>query len=165
MIWLLFKNCGKSKKNSVRPGEDGTKNGPNRMVRELLPRLDAVVGDPADDGVQLVFVTDAHFACLSVIAADCVTATVDRDDGGSDSIVVLENGDQRDVAVACSGKNRCAKVTEELLESLQCPFTWRLQRGDADPRTRHRVVLDRVHDKYGMYNTDIRRSAAFSFEK
>lgn len=140
MIRLLFKNCGpKAKKKPANPDRGG----PARIVRELLPGLvaaDEDVDDPATTG-RLVFVTDVHFASLSVAADDALP----------------QNG-----AVDVLPKNG-ARVADERLESLQCPFTWRLW--DADPPKR-RHVAGRVRDKYGEHNIAIRTAPArFSFEK
>lgn len=167
MIWSLFKPCGKNKKKSNKP-DDTPNNNPNRLARELLPRLDVLdVNDDSADG-QLVFVTDTHFACLSVI--DTAGHRVGETTGTvHETTASTANDVNRDDDIDILGINsltvnnrRGVRVTENHLKSLQCPFTWCVL--DTDPWMKH-CVISHVQKKYGKYNTDIRISSTFSLEK
>lgn len=158
MIWLLFKNCGgkKTKNGSVNANAVGCNNNPRAVLQELLLELDYSASDgPGDDRL---FVTDAHFACLSVIDPGC--AQTDDGCGSDDDLADDADTDGEDVAAAIESTNgmRSRVVTDERLKSLQCPFVWQ--------RTVTANAVDRVRNKYDRYNTaNVPTAANFSFER
>lgn len=167
MIWLLFKNCGRKKdaKRDEKAERDGC-SGPQEILRELLPGLDAGGLDECDDRV---FVTDAHFASLSVagrpvaataaVPADDVVIAVEARGPAAGPADDSENGGADAVAPVNATRSR---VTETRLESLQCPFTWSAQKPDAWWSD----LVDRVERKYGEYNcAHVSATVGFSFEK
>lgn len=162
MIWLLFKNCRKNKsaKSEKKNGTDD----PKKIVGELLSELD-VFDDPAHCGDK-IFVTDTHFTCLSVVdpyneIEMAIRKIIEADQqNGIENDTTRETDDLEDgIETAMMINNRCAKVTEKLLKSLQCPFTWNLE-----PCAWKQNVVQRIKNKYGKHNTNM-SSVKFSFEK
>lgn len=167
MIWLLFKNCcNKNKNKSRKPDEtrEGT-NDLNKIIGELLPKLD-VFDDPAR-GEDEIFVTDTHFACLSIVdpyddTEEALQEIVEADQNPIEKDTTTWEIDDLDdtVGTTLMINNRCTKVTEKHLKSLQCPFTW-----DLGPRVWKQNFVHRVVNKYGKHNTTTTSSVKFSFEK
>lgn len=163
MIWLLFKNCGKTKRKSAKFDEmKRTKNNPNKILKDLLPKLDVLDDLDCESGENVTFVTDMHFACLSVIdtyyRVNETILKITKDDQ-YDTINQL-NDLENDIQTVMTINNRCAKVTEKHLKTLQCPFTW-----DLESNMLKTNILNRIEYKYGIYNTDITSRAKFSLER
>lgn len=164
MIWLFFKNCCKTKNKSTKTDKiKRMNNKPRKILKDLLPRLDVFDYLDCNRDENVTFVTDTHFACLSVIdTCQRVKETIsevtkDDQDGLINQINDLENN----METAIVNNNRCAKVTEEHLKTLQCPFTW-----DLEPDVSKTNIVDRIKRKYGIYNTNISPSRdKFSFER
>lgn len=163
MIWLLFKNCGKTKSKSVKFNEvKRTNNNPNKILKELLPKLDVFDDLDCESNENVTFVTDTHFACLSIIDTyNRVKETIpevakDDQDSKISRVNDLENGIEAIMVI----NNRCAFVTEKHLKTLQCPFNW-----DLEPELLKINILNRIEHKYGIYNTNIISRAKFSFER
>lgn len=174
MIWLLFKNCGRKKdaKRDEKAKRDGC-DGPQEILRELLPGLDADgLDDECDDRV---FVTDAHFASLSVAGRAVAATAVPADDAviAVEARAPVEDGVGPVAGPADDTENGGedavppvnvprARVSEKRLEFLQCPFTWSAQK----PGAWWSDLVDRVERKYGEYNcAHVSAAVGFSFEK
>lgn len=165
MIWLLFKNCGKTKSKSTKFNEmKQTNNNPNKILKELLPKLDVFDDLDCESNENVTFVTDTHFACLSVIDTyhrikeTIPEVTKDDQDSIINQVNDLENGIE--TAMGINNTGRCTKVMEKHLKTLQCPFNW-----DLEPETSKTNILNRIEHKYGIYNTNITSRAKFSFER
>lgn len=169
MIWLLFKSCGKKKRKSEKSADKAKQipyvNNSKTIIQEVLPEIDVVFNDLGECAHNKVFVTEKHFAYMSVIDNK-------KEDGDNKSIFeiievephaiddkdeVNSLGDDIDAAMVIN--NRCTKVTEKHLKSLQCPFTW-----DLTPDEWEKDIVNRIENKYGKYNTSF-HSITFSFEK
>lgn len=166
MIWLLFKNCGRCKNKSPKsdqPEQRAIKSS-KKVLQELLAEFDSVGDVDRCDG--RVFVTDAHFACLSVVdprreVNGSIAEIVDARPETAENGIMAAVDEQEDSIEAAMTMNKTrTKVTENHLKTLQCPFTWKFESGAWNTN-----VVGRIEKKYGKYNTDISSAVQFSFEK
>lgn len=169
MIWLLFKSCGKKKRKSEK-ADDETKqvpqaNNSKKIIQEVLTGVDVVFNDLDECAHNKVFVTEKHFACLSVVdnkkeneVNESILEIIEVEPDVIDDKDEMDYlGDDMDAAMIIN--NRYTRVTEKNLKSLQCPFTW-----DLKPDDWENDIVNRVENKYGNYNTS-HHSITFSFEK
>lgn len=165
MIWSIFKNCSKSKSKAINVEKTKQVKNPQKIIQEFLLKLDAFHGlDGFDDKV---FITDKHFACLSIFdsskqfkESSSTTNLIETVHG----VIVKKVDDLEESIENTLINNRCTVSTtivviEEQLKSLECPFTWNLE-----PDTWNKNIINRIENKYGKYNINI-SSIKFSFEK
>lgn len=168
MIWLIFKNCRKNKNKSIE--SDDTKQivpSSKQIVQELLLEFDTV-NDLSECNNDL-FSTEQHFDYLSLIdpyheikesiPKKAILLTDQQDVTENNTVFEMVNLEDNIEVATMMINNRCIKVTEKHLESLQCPFTWNLE-----PDVWKTNIVDHVENKYGKYNMNI-SSITFSFEK
>lgn len=167
MIWLLFKSCSRNKKSkTIKSDENYMKvNNSKAIIKDLLPKLD--VFNDLEACNDNVFVTDKHFAYLSIFdpynefkeLTPEITATeqvvIENDNTVINEIGNLEVSTEDSMVI----NNRFSRVTEKHLKTLQCPFTW-----DFESAVWKKNIVNRIEKKYGKYNTNI-SSVRFSFEK
>lgn len=164
---FIFKKCGKNKSKSIKLNKTNQVNinQARQILRELLPKLDAIEESYEHD--DTIFITDKHFDFLSVTnpyhdldkSNTEIFATdqdiIENDTFHEDILNELENS----IEAALIINNRCIKVTEKHLKSLQCPFTWDLRLD-----TWSNNIVNQVENKYGKYNTNI-SSSSFSLKR
>lgn len=167
MIWLIFKKCCNSK--SVKPDEAIPVRNPKKIIKELLSELDVV--NDLDEHDDRIFITDKHFASLSVIDShnnikESVIEIFESDQetienfNSSDNIKNKMNKVEDVLDATVIINNRCTKITEIHLKSLQCPFTW-----DLEPNVWGKNIVNRIENKYGKFNMKMDSSLDFSFER
>lgn len=169
MIWLLFKNCSKKKKTkTIKSAEKNEMqvNNSKTIIKELLPKLDVFNELNACDD-NCVFITDKHFAYLSIVDPYNEFKEYTPEITVADK-VIIENGisvvneidDLEDgIEDAFNVFSKHTKVTQANLKSLQCPFTW-----DFEPEVWNKNIVNRIEKKYGKFNMNI-PSNGFSFER
>jgi len=140
-------------------------NNSKEIIKELLPKLD--VFNDLEACNHKVFVTDKHFAYLSIFdpynefkeltPETTVTehVVIENDIVVINEIENLEANTDDSMVVS----SRFSRVTEKHLKALQCPFTW-----DFESEMWKKNIVNRIEKKYGKYNTNI-SSVKFSFEK
>lgn len=168
MIWLLFKSCSRNKRSkTIKSDENYMKvNNSKEIIKELLPRLD--VFNDLEACNDNVFVTDKHFAYLSIldpynefkeltpeITAVADQVVIENDNAETSQIGNLEARIEDSVVI----NSRFSRVTENHLKTLQCPFTWNFE-----PEVWKKNIVNRIEKKYGKYNMNL-SSVRFSFEK
>lgn len=155
MIWLIFKKCRKNKSKPEKSNDSSQVEDPKKILRELLPKLD-VLNDLSTCGDN-VYLLDKHFEYLSVIDPyhedrESISEITDQDIHKTNS----SNDSLEDNLII---NNRCTKVTEKQLNSLQCPFTWNFE-----ANVWNKNVTNRIEIKHGKQNIDI-SAKKFSLEK
>lgn len=158
MIWLIFKKCRKSKSKPEKSNDSSRVEDPRKILREILPKLD-VLNDLNTCGDN-VYLLDKHFEYLSVVdtyheSIESITEITGQDVDKTNS----SNDIDLDIEDTLIINNRCTKVTEKQLNSLQCPFTWNFE-----ANVWNKNVTNRVENKYGKFNMDI-SAKKFSLEK
>ncbi|XP_025200273.1 uncharacterized protein LOC112598130 [Melanaphis sacchari] len=168
MIWLFFKNCCRNKKNKTIKSDENylQVNNSKSIIKELLPKLD--VFNDLDTRNDNVFVTDKHFAYLSIFDPYNEYKEFTTEKTEADKFVVIENDIEvineiddlkTGIEEAMVTNKKFGKITEKKLKSLHCPFTWNFE-----PEVWKKKIDNRIEKKYGKYNTNI-CSVRFSFEK
>lgn len=161
MIWSIFKKCSKNKSKSVKSNDTNPVNNSKKLIQELQPKLEVLNDFNSRD--DTIYVSDRHFDYLSVVdpyhevrESISVISEVDQDVIENDVGNMEKKNGLEDTLII---NNRCTKVTEKQLKSLQCPFTWNFE-----SNVWNKNMMSRIENKYGKYNMDI-SVTKFSLEK
>lgn len=155
MIWLIFKKCRKSKSKPEKSNGLNQTADPKKILRELLPKLDVLYD--LNTCSDYVYLLDKHFEYLSVV--DPYREVGESVSEISDQAIDKMNSSNDSLEDTLIINNRCTKVTEKQLNSLQCPFTWNFK-----SNVWNKNVVNCIKNKYGPFKMDI-SVKKFSLEK